>query len=290
MTGILTEAKKLWEKNPDLNPEQVFNNLPLKMKQPVGGDTTCVEVRHEKTTLILDMGSGARRLGMDMMSRKIGDMHVLFTHTHWDHIQGWPFFVPAFIPGNKIHFYSTFSDLEERLELQQKFKFFPVALNQMASQKIFHVIKDHEEFQIGSMKINSHPLIHPGGATAFKIHAGGRTLIFATDTEFYGENLDKNIKEAEHFFQGADVLLMDAQYSLDEAPAKVGWGHTSVNVAIECALSWSVKKIILTHHEPLHNDSQIYELHEGQIQIMKDRISKKDLSVETAVEQMEFEV
>ena len=288
--GILGESKNLWEKNPSMDVEQVFQNLPERLKQPVGGDTTCVEVSHGDTILILDMGSGARRLGMDLMKRKFGELHVLITHTHWDHIQGWPFFVPAFIPGNTIHFYSSFDDMEERLDLQQKFQFFPVALNQMASNKIFHVLKYHNEFQIGPFTISSYPLIHPGGATSYKIQAGGKTMIFATDTEFYGESKDKNINDARSFFYGADVLLLDAQYSDEEARVKAGWGHTSVNVAIECAISCSVKRLFLTHHEPVHSDHQIYELHEGQIQAMNNQIRTKGLIVKTAVEGMEFEV
>ena len=288
---ILDRAKKRWEKQPSLDSGEVFNKLPEELKRPIGGNTTCLEVAHDNTLLIFDMGSGARRLGIDLLKKKFsGDIHVLITHTHWDHIQGWPFFVPGFIPGNKIHFYSAFSDLEKRLVEQQEFQFFPVGFNEMASKKEFHHFKNPEEFNIGPFTIQTHALHHPGGSTAYRIQAGGKTLIFATDTEFYGENLKKDIAGADAFFHGADILLMDAQYTFEEASTKVGWGHTSARVAIECAIAWDVKKIILTHHEPAYNDQKIHELHKKEIKEMKSQIKEKKLSVVTAYEEMEIEI
>ncbi|MDH5655383.1 MAG: MBL fold metallo-hydrolase, partial [Spirochaetia bacterium] len=105
MLHILSEAKNLWNEDPSLKEEDIFEKLPYNLKRPVGGETTCVEVRHEDTVLILDMGSGARRLGMDLMARKFeGDLNILITHTHWDHIQGWPFFIPGYIPERTVKF------------------------------------------------------------------------------------------------------------------------------------------------------------------------------------------
>ncbi|MDH5657362.1 MAG: MBL fold metallo-hydrolase, partial [Spirochaetia bacterium] len=179
-------------------------------------------------------------------------------------------------------------DLEERLEIQQQFKYFPVALGQMASKKTFTQFIHGNDFEIGPFKISTMPLFHPGGSTSYKIHAGGKTMIFATDTEFFGENLNEEISKSEPFFKDADLLLMDAQYSYEEAAAKIGWGHTSVQIAIQCALAWNVGELVLTHHEPAYKNQKIHELHKTQIQSMEKEIENHHLKIRTAIEGTEY--
>jgi len=258
--AALSFAQKEWKKKPTLTVDEMMKKLPESSRQLVGGETTCVEVNLNGTTIIIDMGSGARRLGYDLMARKKrGEFHVLMTHTHWDHIQGWPFFVPAYIPGNTIHFYSTHADLQSRFETQQHFDFFPLPFDGMASEKQFHTFQSSKTFQVGPFSIDTLPLPHPGGSVSFRIATHNRIFILATDAEFYG--VDKvMLRKNRPFFNGADLLVIDAQYSREEAEKKVGWGHTSVHAAVECAIEWNIKKLVLTHHEPSYTDDTIEKL------------------------------
>lgn len=255
LRSSIEHARTLWSRDPGLTTDDVVAALPEHIRDLIGGDTTCVELRSGDEQLIFDMGTGARRLGYDMMSRGAGGtIHILMTHTHWDHIQGWPFFIPGYIPKNDIHFYSCFENCRERFLRQQEFDFFPLSFDEMGSGRQFHLFKQGDAFAIGGFQIRTGALIHPGQSTAYRIDRDGKSFIFATDTEFFGPKLPAVIEEKRPFFEGADVLVLDAQYSLKEAEQKVGWGHTSMTVAVECAIAWKVKRLVLTHHEPAHDD------------------------------------
>lgn len=250
-------------KDPATELDNLITGLPVEMGAVIGGDTTCVEVSHEDTQLILDMGTGARRLGEEMMrGPKRNRINVLFTHTHWDHIQGWPYFAPGHLPGVEVHFYSCLENLEERLVHQQKPQYHPVGFMDSPSKKVFHYVPPGESIEIGPFSITTQPLLHPGGSISYKIQAEERTFIFATDTEFYGPDLSNLIQEYHKFFHQADLMVMDAQYSLTEAEQKKGWGHTAMTIAVDCCIHWGIKRLILTHHEPAHSDEKIYELYD----------------------------
>lgn len=250
-------------RQPDQDLENVITGLPVELSTVIGGDTTCVEVWSEDTQLILDMGTGARRLGAAMMKRGAPKrMNVLFTHTHWDHIQGWPHFLPGQQEGVEVHFYSCLENLEERLAHQQKIAFHPRPFHAGPARLHFHYIKPGGSFEVGPFSITTQPLLHPGGSISYKIREKGRTFIFATDTEFYGPDLSNLIQEYHEFFHQADLMVMDAQYSLTEAEQKKGWGHTAMTIAVDCCIHWQIKRLILTHHEPAHSDEKIYELYD----------------------------
>ena len=250
-------------KKADTDLEDLITGLPVELSTVIGGDTTCVEVWSGDTQLILDMGTGARRLGETMVRKGAQNpINVLFTHTHWDHIQGWPHFAPGHEPGREVHFYSCLDNLEERLTLQQDAEFHPQAFSDGPAHKEFHYIPPCGSFQVGPFEITTQPLLHPGGSVSYKICAEGRTFIFATDTEFYGPDLSNLIQEYHGFFHQADLMVMDAQYSLTEAEQKKGWGHTAMTIAVDCCIHWQIKRLILTHHEPAHLDEKIYELYD----------------------------
>jgi len=251
----IEKTKDLSRRDTGLSAEAIFDQLPLNIREVIGGETTCVELRDGSEQLIFDMGTGARRLGYDMMARGMsGELHILMTHTHWDHMQGWPFFIPAYIPNNHIHFHSAIDDCEDRFIAQQKFEYFPLGFGEMLSKKTFHRFDVGKSFKIGSLNVNTECLIHPGKCVAYRIEKEGKVFIFATDTEFFGDDLKAIIKRKKPFFTNADCLVMDAQYSIKESEQKVGWGHTSMIIAVECAIAWKVKKLVLTHHEPAHDD------------------------------------
>lgn len=287
LVQALEFARSEWEKNPDLPAANLLENLSLEISTLVGGETTCVEVRDGDDYLVIDLGTGARRLGYELMSRGASSpINVLMTHTHWDHIQGWPFFVPGYIPNNTINFYSSYTDLEERFAHQQHPDYFPIQFKEMLSTKIFNILEHDKSIKLGPFEITNYHLKHPGGAAAYKIECKGKTFIFATDTEYTGsiEEVGNAIDEGKKFFNNADLLVMDAQYTMEDASQKIGWGHTPTENTIKCATSWAVKKLVLTHHEPSYHDRDIMRLHLEGVKNLKENQNKTGLEIEIGVE------
>jgi len=254
-------------KKPKAEDIQSFiNSLSDELKYVYGGDTTCATVKSASgKTFIIDCGTGIRRLGNELMEgdcgRGEGILDIFFTHNHWDHIQGLPFFRPIYVPGNVLNFYSPFKHQQQTLENQMKTPYFPAKFEDTPSIKNYHYIEPAPGNIIEpepGLKISIFPLKHPQGCFAYKFTEAGKTFIFATDTEFTGETIE-NRSDTKEFFSNADLLVLDSQYTLDEAFLKVDWGHTSYTMAVNCAINWNVKKLIMTHHEPAYSDNILYE-------------------------------
>lgn len=261
LVNALAQACELWRSNPAQSSADLIRQLSPEFCGVIGGDTTCVEVRAGDDILILDLGTGSVRLGQQLERQDFrGDLHILLTHTHWDHIQGWPFFRPAYQAENHIHLYSCLPDLRQRLERQQHPDHFPLSFDRLPARVSFELLEPGASFSIGGFQVTTKPLIHPGGSIAYKIEYGGRSFTFATDTEFYGPDLHRQMDDYYAFFNHADLLVMDAQYSLEEAEQKRGWGHTAMTIAVDCSLHWQVRELALTHHEPAHGDHSIWEI------------------------------
>ncbi len=244
---------------------QYLERLPVDLKQNVGGNTTCLEIRSGKQRLILDAGSGLRLLGLELMKEGFAQGHqqadVLISHTHWDHIIGFPFFQPAFIPNNTITFHSPFPDLADRLEQQQHPLFFPVDLDYMSASLEFKSIKPNEWNTLGKLKIYPMRLSHPGVTYGYRIEDENSCLVMASDSEYQKvkpEDTEHFIK----FFTEADLLIFDAQYSLSEAFDRPDWGHSTAIVGAEFAHRANVKRLALFHHDPTSTDEQIWSTKE----------------------------
>ncbi|MEW5945734.1 MAG: MBL fold metallo-hydrolase [bacterium] len=221
-----------------------------------GGNTSCVEViTSDGASLILDSGTGIRQFGLDYLKRRGAPrtLHLLITHVHWDHIQGFPFFVPAYMPDFTIHVYSIL-DIRKMLSRQMSPPFFPITLGQMKAKRVYHRLSGGERFRVGSARISTIALPHTDPVCGFRISDGGRTVVYATDSEVpLGD-----AKTLIDFARGADLFLHDSQYTKDEyEAAKVGWGHSAFEDAAELAGKAKVKKLILFHHEPAHTDADI---------------------------------
>jgi phosphoribosyl 1,2-cyclic phosphodiesterase len=245
--------------------DRYIDRLPPEIYQTAGGNTSCVEVRMDDLTFILDCGSGLRSLGNDMMSgpfgRGQGEAHVLITHTHWDHIQGFPFFTPAFIPGNRFHFYSPFPDLQMRFEDQQREVYFPVTLDYMRSTRTWTQLDMGRVHDICGVKVELLLLHHPGGAFAYRLSYKDKVLVYATDGE-YPQMDEVSTRKYVEFFRDADLLIFDAQFSFDQLygfDKKSGWGHSTPKAGAELAYRAKAKRLALTHHDPLAEDSQLWD-------------------------------
>jgi len=238
-----------------------------------GGNTSCVELRLGDEVLILDAGSGIRRLGLALASElaeKPLRTTVLISHTHWDHIQGLPFFRPAYHRTSQIHVLGapgTRNKLRAALVSQMDPIQFPVSLDSLAG------IASIDEFAadtttLGSFNVRTIALNHPGGCTGFRIEAAGTSIAYVPDHEPYrgaigpphpGVAATALAAEAAllHFLQGSDVLIVDSQYDRTEYPAHIGWGHGCLDDSVALGLRAGVESLYLFHHDPDHDDGQI---------------------------------
>jgi phosphoribosyl 1,2-cyclic phosphodiesterase len=259
-----------------------------------GGNTACIEVTEGDHQIIFDSGSGIRPLGLKMMGgpcgKGQGDVHIIMSHTHWDHIMGFPFFVPAFIPGNKVTVYGCHPNIRERFEHQQVFTHFPVLLDQMASTKTFVQVDASKKWEIGPFRISSIPQYHPGDSFGFRVETDSGSFVYATDAEYTETTWDERQKHIE-FFHGADVLIFDAAYSLVEAVEKLDWGHSSPFIGVEMANDADVKNLVLFHHDPTASHVKIDEaLHKARR--FYDEMPNKNshCNVVTAYDSMTFDL
>jgi len=242
----------------------VRGSLPVSGPQFVmtGGNTTCFEVTCDGARLIIDGGTGLQALGAELGSP--ADVAVLFTHVHWDHIQGVPFFGPLHHPDSKILLAgrrNAFGGLRDALAAQMKPPNFPVGLDIFQSEMTFMDVVPDAPFEIGPFRITSAEMSHPDGVLVYRIQAGGRTLVFATDVE-HGESLDERMVR---FAEGADLLLHDAQYSEDEyfgrgGPPRIGWGHSTWSQAVQTGIDAGVGRLGLIHHDPTRTDDQVLDI------------------------------
>jgi len=262
---ILQLARSEWEKNPqEFSEEKFLTSLPTPLDQHLGGNTTCLYLEgNSGERLIFDMGTGVRVLGNQLAPLAFGKdplhLNILISHTHWDHIQGWPFFKPAYSPNTSIDFYSCIPNLEERLIRQQHPENFPITLEQMMSKRKFTLWTEFESYPLGGLKVIPFQLRHPGACTGYRVREGNKVFLFCTDVE-YREEDRQALLELKPKIAGADLLVIDAQYSIQEADQKVGWGHTSMRKAVEFAEMMEIKTVVLTHHEPDHKDAEVVKI------------------------------
>lgn len=219
-----------------------------------GGNTSCVEVRSGGERLILDGGTGLRGLG-DAVGGPVRAT-VLFSHVHWDHIQGVPFFGPAFHPASELLLVGATRegvDLREALARQMVAPSFPIGLEALRARLSFRAAVAGQPFEVGPFRVTPCDLEHPNGVFAWRVEADGRAIVYATDTE-HGGRIDPRLVALS---EGADLLVHDAQYTDDEYPAKRGWGHSTWGEAVTVAERASVRRLALFHHDPRRDDDAL---------------------------------
>ena len=242
--------------------------LPPSTRSVVGGNTTCVEINSGDDTIIVDCGTGMRRLGLSLMAHEFGrgqgTAHIFLTHAHWDHLQGFPFFNPAYVPGNKLIFYAVNHDPQYYLQHQQTAPtFFPIPPEQMRADISFIQLQEGEAVQVGRVTVTSLALYHPGIAYAYRFDDGESVFVFASDGE-YKQLDEEHLRRFIDFFANADALAFDCQYSLrDVLLSKADWGHSSAMIGVDIAERARVKKLITTHYDPTDSDDQVYGIAES---------------------------
>lgn len=253
--------------------ELFLASLPPSLFGTVGGNTTCLEVRTDQDELIiLDAGTGLRELGVSLEKSRdpTRDFPILFTHFHWDHLQGLPFFGPAWVKGNRITFASPMPSLERVLRDQMKPPYFPVTMDAMGAKLAFRRLEG-ESVRIGGVSVRWKRMNHPGGSYAYRIAQNGKSVIFATDSEVTDREFQAR-EENRAFFERADLLILDSQYTLEESFSKFDYGHTAYTMAVNLAAEWKVKTLVLFHHEPRYDDRKIHGMarrarfHFGQLE------------------------
>lgn len=248
---------------------------PGKNTARYGGNTSCVELRAGKQMFVFDAGTGIRELGLKLVKEFPSTpltIHLFISHTHWDHIQGFPFFLPAYEKRNKIHVYGPpgrDKSLDEIMRMQMDTDFFPVELGDMKAKISVHEIRDTLKF--GPVKVEPFYLNHPAMTFAYRFTDGHNTVVYATDNEPYEYSLHR-LRGAEkkttdypqyldqkfvEFLADADLCIGEAQYTMNEYRDKKGWGHSPIESTVEFAWRARVKQLVLFHHDPLHNDTMV---------------------------------
>ena len=245
-----------------------------------GGNTSCVEVVTSKgRRFIFDCGTGARPLGAHLMAHAAKPIEgtILLSHTHWDHIQGFPFFTPLFVPGNRFTVCGpkgANASLPEVLSGQMEYTYFPVELAQLGAQIEYRDITEGSKEVGDDIRVSGQLLNHPAIAMGYRIEADGASLLYLCDHEPYWEplwhsgsapgKLDSILHDGDRrhaaFMQNADVVVHDCQYTPEEYPAKKNWGHSTYSYVVQIAAAAGVKNLFLTHHDPMHSDDFLFDM------------------------------
>lgn len=244
------------------DPDAAIDALPFHMRGTYGGESSCVQIEiGGPEYIVCDMGSGARRLALDALGKHgpgSPQIYNIFqSHVHWDHIMGFPFFIPAFIPGNVIRIHGCHDELELAFRRQQDNPSFPVPFDFLGSTIEFVKLEPEQTYEIAGATVTPFRQLHAGDSYGYRFESGGKVAVYSTDSEHKLEDQD----ETDYFvryFRGADAVVFDTMYSLADATSlKEDWGHSSNMVAVELCQMATVKTLCMFHHEPVYSDEQI---------------------------------
>jgi anti-anti-sigma factor len=243
----------------------IETRLPFSARGTFGGNTSCVEIKTGGDEYVIcDVGTGVREFGNHVMAEPGSSakkcFNVFLSHVHWDHIMGFPFFAPAYIPGNLIRIHSSHPALGEALLKQQSDPCFPVDFRALPATVEFVALEPGRAYEVAGFSVTSIKQFHAGDSYGYRFSRGDKTIVYSTDCEHKYSKLDQSYPFIA-FYRDADVLIFDAMYSLaDTISVKEDWGHSSNVVAVELAQAARVKHLVLFHHEPAYDDRMIEEV------------------------------
>jgi len=240
----------------------VTGMLDFAVSHTFGGNSSCVQIDiGGGDYVICDMGSGARELGNSILAantqQKTNTFHVFLSHLHWDHIMGFPFFVPAYRPGNRIRIYGCHSALEQAFRMQHSSPSFPIEFDRLPAKIEFVQLTPGQRYDIAGLAVTAKLQAHSGDSFGYRFEHGGKSVVYSTDSEHKLEDLGEAESFAS-FFRGADLVIFDAMYSLADAiSVKEDWGHSSNIVGVELCQMAGAKRLCLFHHEPISDDEHL---------------------------------
>lgn len=270
--------------------ERFLQRLPASLFGTVGGNTCCMEFRTAGgDVLLFDAGSGIQQFSSYLKREQdqASVFHLFFTHFHWDHIQGLPFFSKFYDPGAEIHFYSRRQDLREIISSQMRQPYFPIGLDAAGAKLVFHSLSEGP-VQIGDAEISWREMQHPGSCLSYRVKEGSSTAIFSTDTELSEKDFEYS-EENRSYFENADLIILDSQYTLGEAIEKYNWGHSSYSLAVDFASAWKIRRLVLFHHEPEYDDNKLQNVLQSA-DWYRSHLSNSDIRIDLAREEMEIEI
>ena len=224
-----------------------------------GGNTACLEVVAGDTRIILDAGTGLRQLGMERMASGPRHSTILLSHLHWDHVAGLQFFTPIYVPGHRVEIASGPNGvMSHDAAIRSLFKapFFPVGFDDLGGTVTTRELRANDTFTIGDITVTMAKLNHPDPVYGYRLEHAGQSIVYATDTEHFS-CVDPTLKK---LAAGADILIYDSQYTPDEYPARVGWGHSTWEAGAELARAAGVPQLVMFHHDPGRTDEQLAAL------------------------------
>ena len=240
------------------------SELDFSITHTFGGHTPCVELEPGGDEyFVCDMGSGARAFGVHVLAKQAkrpAAVNVFMSHVHWDHIMGFPFFGPAYVPGTKVRIHGCHPVLEHAFRLQQAAPCFPVEFNQLAASVEFVVLEPGKTYEVSGLTVTPHLQLHSGDSYGYRFEKDGKVVVYTTDSEHKLEDRQEAESFA-NFFRNADLVIFDAMYALAEAiSVKADWGHSSNIVGVELCQMARAKHLMLFHHEPANDDATLVGL------------------------------
>jgi len=271
----------------------IAHDLDFSVSQTYGGHSPCVQFAAEGAGyLACDMGSGARAFGVHVMSHQSRPIavDVLMSHVHWDHIMGFPFFAPAYVPGARIRIFGCHDTLEQAFRLQQSAPCFPVDFSRLAADIEFVRLEAGRTVNIGGYRVTPKLQRHTGDSYGYRIERDDKAVVYSTDSEHKLEDPAETDAFVE-FFRNADLVIFDAMYSLlDAVSVKEDWGHSSNIVGVELAQLANVRHLCMFHHEPAFNDERIQAVLNETLRFEQLTRGPRALAVSAAFDGMEIEV
>ena len=280
------------------SPEKVRsfidNDLDFSISQTYGGQSPCVEIETGTAEyLVCDMGSGARAFGSRIMAAPKSEpivVNVLMSHVHWDHIMGFPFFTPAYVPGARIRIFGCHDIIEKAFRLQQSAPCFPVDFSRLSADIEFVKLEAGKSVNIAGYQVTPKLQRHTGDSYGYRFERDGKAIVYTTDSEHKLEDPSETESFVE-FFRNADLVIFDAMYSLlDAVSVKEDWGHSSNMVGVELAQLANVRHLCMFHHEPAFDDERIQSVLNETIRFEQLTRGDQPLIVSAAFDGMEIEV